>query len=71
MRAKCERGINVVLKQQESLKNPVIMSVEDYNDKTGVATCVGFTTQNAPFRIEVHTDNLEKANLKRYDAYNK
>lgn len=68
MRAKCERGINVVLKQQENAKNPVVMSVEKYDEKTGVAECIGFTTQNMPFKIEVHTDNLEKANLKRINA---
>lgn len=67
MRAKCERGLNVVLKQQENLKQPVIMSVEEYNEKTGIATCIGFNAQKHPFKIDVHTDNLEKANLKRYD----
>ena len=68
MRAKCERGINVILKQEENVKNPTVMSVENYDEKTGVATCIGFNAQHHPFKIDVHTDNLEKANLKRIQA---
>ena len=68
MRAKCERGINVILKQEENVKNPTVMSVENYDEKTGVATCIGFNAQRHPFKIDVLTDNLEKANLKRIQA---
>lgn len=68
MRAKCEVGMPVVLKQQENVKSPVVMSVEAYDEKTDVATCIGFNAGNHPFKIDVKTVNLEKANLKRIQA---
>ena len=68
MRAKCEVGMNVVLKQQENAKNPVVMSVEAYDEKNETATCIGFNAGNHPFKIDVKTVNHEKANLKRIQA---
>ena len=55
MRAKCEVGMPVVLKQQENAKSPVVMSVEAYDEKTDVATCIGFNAGNHPFKIDVKT----------------
>ena len=68
MRAACEIGMPVVLKQEENLPNPTVMSVEDYDATKGVATCIGMNAQRHPFKIEVKTVNLEKANLKRIRA---
>lgn len=68
MRAACERGMQVILKQQEKSKDQIVMSVENYDAKSGIASCIGFNSQKTPFKIDVHTDNLEKFNPKRFEA---
>jgi len=68
MRANCEVGMAVILKQEENLPNPTVMSVEDYNAEKGIATCIGMNAHKHPFKIDVKTVNLEKANLKRIRA---
>ena len=68
MRAACEIGMPVIFKQEENLPKPTVMSVEDYDATKGVATCIGMDALRHPFKIEVKTVNLEKANLKRIRA---
>lgn len=70
MRATCEVGMPVILKHEENSPNPTVMSVEAYDAGKGVATCIGMNAQKHPFKIEVNTVNLEKANLKRIRAQN-
>lgn len=63
MRATPEVGMNVCLKSQERSANPVVMQIDNIDgDK---ASCIGFTKDNHPFKIEMNLANIEKVNINR------
>ncbi len=63
MRATPEVGMNVCLKSQERDAKPVVMQIEEV--KGNSASCIGFTRDNMPFKIDVNLANLEKVNIAR------
>lgn len=65
MRAQAEIAMPVILKSQEKMSNPVVMQIDELDQSKNTAKCIGFTSDNQPFKIEVNLDNLEKANLNR------